>query len=57
MGLLSGLVGVAFGTVKTGIGIAADVVTMGTNAIDDELYTKKGLREIGEGFEDIFELD
>ena len=55
MGLLGGLNKLVKGVVKTGIGVAADVVTLGTNAIDDELYTAKGAKTIKDGLEEIFE--
>jgi hypothetical protein len=51
MGLF-GLIKVAEGVVKTGIGIAADAATLGTNAIEDEPYTAKGLRKLKEGFDE-----
>jgi hypothetical protein len=55
MGLLKGLLKIAEGTVKTGIGIVADVATLGTNAVEDEPYTKKGLRKLKEGFDETME--
>ncbi len=55
MGLLNGLIGTAAGVVKTGLGVAADVVTLGANAIEDEPYTAKGLRNLKNGIDEIFE--
>jgi len=55
MGLLKGLGKIVGGTIKTGIGIVADVVTLGTNAIEDEPYTAKGLRKIKEGLDETLE--
>lgn len=55
MGLLGGLLKTTEGLVKTGLGVAADIVTLGTNAIEDEPYTKKGLDKLGEGINEIFE--
>jgi hypothetical protein len=55
MGLLKGLGKIVQGTIKTGIGIVADVATLGTNAIEDEPYTKKGLRKMKEGFDETME--
>jgi hypothetical protein len=55
MGLFGGLLKVTEGLVKTGIGVVADVSTLGTNAIEDEPYTSKGLRKIKEGFDEAME--
>lgn len=55
MGLFSGLLKVTEGVVKTGIGVAADVMTLGTKAIEDEPYTAKGLRKLKEGFDETME--
>ena len=55
MGLFGGLLKVVEGTVKTGIGVVADIVTLGTNAIEDEPYTAKGLRKMKEGLDETLE--
>lgn len=55
MGLFGGLLKVTEGVIKTGIGVAADVATLGTNAIEDEPYTAKGLRKLKEGFNETME--
>jgi hypothetical protein len=55
MGLFGGLLKVAEGTIKTGLGVVADVATLGTNAIEDEPYTAKGLRKLKEGFDETME--
>ena len=55
MGFLSGIINTASGVVKTGLGVAADVVTLGSGDDSGESYTEKGLDSLGEGLDDLFE--
>jgi len=55
MGLFGGILKITEGVVKTGIGVAADIATLGTNAIEDETYTAKGLMDVKKGLNKTFE--